>query len=191
MSQNAAYDYRPYLIAPTVFATRREALEALNTIKRDYPHTRVHLDIWGILTASRGWPPVGATPHADERYARKPPESVAEKEAAGNPPFRAYLHAVVSAAATEAHFRDLAREDPAKPDWKRNWRPRYLEVAERARTLPDNVEERFALAAKEKDEAGLSAWPDGPWVEGRDRVPDDAQFAARMYLPSSEEAQSQ
>ena len=162
MPSSADYDYRPYLVSETVYPTLRDACEAMRTITKEYPHTRLHM-------------------RADEQYAKRPPESKVEREAAGNPPFRAYLHAVVSAEGTEAHFRKLAQDGAmcGPVEGRERHSPRYLEAAEFAKGLPDSVEERFELVAKEKDEGGLKAWPDGPWVE-RPEDP-DASLPAKAY----------
>lgn len=191
MPSSAEYDYRPYLVSDMVYPTRRDAMDALKTISKEYPHTRYQLDVWGVVTASRGWPPVGSTPHADPKYAKRRPESQTQREAAGNPPFEAYLHAVVSAEGTEAHFRQLAEDghmcgpvSGVDPRIKR----RYEEIADRARSLPDDIDERFKLVAREKDEGGLTAWPDGPWVER----PEDpmASLPARVYSTQREDGSS-
>lgn len=152
--------------------------------------SRHHLDIWGVVTALRGWPPVGSTPHADPQYAKTLPESKIQREAAGSPPFKAYLHAVVSAAGTEAHFRQLAEDGHmcGRVEEPERRRPRYLEIAEYAKGLPDDVHERFEMVAREKDEAGLTPWPDGPWVER----PEDpvANLPAKVYSTQSPEGKS-
>lgn len=191
MPSSADYDYRPYLVSDTVYPTLRDACEAMKTITKEYPHTRMHMDLWGVVTASRGWPPVGSTPRADEQYAKRPPESKVEREAAGNPPFRAYLHAVVSAEGTEAHFRKLARDGAmcGPVEGREQHSPRYLEAAEYAKGLPDSVEERFELVAKDKDEGGLRAWPDGPWVE-RPEDP-NASLPAKAYSTQTPDGTSE
>lgn len=181
MPSNADYDHRPYLVAPTVFATRTAAVQAMRPIKESYVHTRMQLDLWGVVSAVRSWPPVEPTgPHAGAEFARAPPESLAQMAAAGRTraDASAYLHAVVSAAGTEAHFRKLA-DDPRLPPESRKV---YLKLADRARTLPDDVEERFALIAREKDAAGFRPWPDSPHVHFEGELADDRDLLTQVYV---------